>query len=247
MNNASFKDNKLKTRKVVHAQRRFDIEKESIKHYHQEKKKILKETKNLLTVSFISILFSLLALTGTTYAWFTSTISNSSNRIQAGSLDVGLLAEDVNHQIIDLSSDEVAVFNVESLLPGNPVQTILTVKNKGTVDLKFALFFNIKEDYSPDGTEDAKLSKMLKVYVREYNKDDNNVPTEEDNIGTMAGVSGTSGFISEDNLSAGENKQYRVWIGLDSKASVDTYNGHQIKFDIRLSAKQKEDTSSMSE
>lgn len=237
MNNTSFKDKKLNTRKVVYAQKRFEIERDNLKHYHQEKKKVLKETKNLLIISFISIIFCLIALTGTTYAWFTSTVSNSNNRIQAGNLAVELLAQDVDSgQIIDLSDDEANVFDIESLIPGEPVQTILTIKNKGTVDLRFAVFFDIKLDSYP------MLSDKLKVYVKEYRENDDIIPTTP--IGTMAGVSGTSGFISEDNLSAGENKQYRVWIDLDSSlANLETYQGKQIEFDILLRAKQIEDTS----
>lgn len=240
MNNASFKDNKLKTRKVVHAQRRFEIEKENIEHYHQEKKKILKDTKNLLTISFMSIIFCLIALTGTTYAWFTSTISNTNNRIQAGTLDVAFLAQiDGSDQIVDLSSDVATVFNVKSLKPENPVQAILTVKNKGTVNLKFTLFFNITKDDNPVGNEDAKLSKMLNVYVREYNEKDTNPPKESDLKGTMASVSGTSGFISEE-LTAGMEKKYRVWLGLNSSAGLATYTGQSIEFDICLRAQQDE-------
>lgn len=246
MSNTSFRNNELNTRKVVHAQRRFDIGKENIKHYHQEKKKDLKDIRNLLTLSFISIIFCLFALTGTTYAWFTASVSNGNNRIQAGNLNVGLLAEDVNGQIIDLSNDEATVFNVTSLTPNNPVQTILTIKNKGTVDLKYAVFFNITGDYSPNEIDDKKLSKMLKVYVREYIEDDNNPPTEDDFRGKMAKFSGTSGFISDDNLTVGSNKKYRVWIDLDETANLDDYKGQKIEFDILLKATQKEDPTSVS-
>lgn len=236
MNNTSFKDKKLNTRKVVYAQKRFEIERENLKHYHQEKKKVLKETKNLLIISFISIIFCLIALTGTTYAWFTSTVSNSNNRIQAGNLEVELLAQDVDSgQIIDLSDDEANVFDIESLIPGEPVQTILTIKNKGTVDLRFAVFFDIQQDSDP------MLSDKLKVYVKEYHENDNIIPII--NIGTMADFAGTRGFIS-DNLSLGTSKTYRIWIDLDSSlANLETYQGKQIEFDIRLSAKQVEDMS----
>ena len=240
MNNTSFENNKLNTRKVVHAKTRLIIKEENIKHYHQEKKKDLKDTRNLLTISFVSIFFCLFALTGTTYAWFSATVSNSNNRIQAGNLDVGLLAENSSSgEIIDLSNDEATVFSVTSLTPDKPVETILTVKNKGTVDLRFAVFFDIKED-------EANLSSVLKVYVKEIvsgiedNKPDNPV-------GTIANCATTSGFISGDISTDEPQKQYHIWIELDSSASLETYKGKQIKFDICLRAKQIEDSSALLE
>lgn len=239
MNNTSFNNNKLNTRKYLHAQRRFDIEKENIDHFHQEKKQYLKDTKNLLTISFMSILFCLFALTGTTYAWFTSTVSNSNNRIQAGTLDVGLLAENSNGQIIDLSNNAATIFDAENLTPGNPIQTMLTVQNNGTADLKFATFFDITKDFNPNTeSDDTKLSKKLNVYVRDYVDNDANPPTVSDYKGTMADFAGTSGFISGRISSEEKSKKYRVWIELDSSAELETYKNQQIKFDINLYATQ---------
>ena len=53
-------------------------------------------TKKALFLSMVSLLFSFSMLLGTTYAWFTDTISSAGNVIQSGTLDVDLVDKDGN-------------------------------------------------------------------------------------------------------------------------------------------------------
>ena len=47
-------------------------------------------TKKNLTMSAISMLLCVVMLVGLTFAWFTDSVTNGKNKIQAGNLDVEL-------------------------------------------------------------------------------------------------------------------------------------------------------------
>lgn len=48
----------------------------------------MKSTKRSLLASGLALAASAALLAGTTFAWFTDTVSNTGNRIEAGTLDV---------------------------------------------------------------------------------------------------------------------------------------------------------------
>ena len=54
--------------------------------------KMVKTRKSLWAAGF-ALLVCILLLIGTTFAWFTDSVSNSGNRIQAGTLDIDLLMD----------------------------------------------------------------------------------------------------------------------------------------------------------
>ena len=53
-----------------------------------------KATKRALLTSVTALVMCVVMLVGTTFAWFTDTASTGVNKIQAGNLDIKLLAED---------------------------------------------------------------------------------------------------------------------------------------------------------
>ena len=53
-----------------------------------------KTTKRALLSSVVAMLVCITMLIGTTFAWFTDSASTAVNKIQAGTLDIQLLAED---------------------------------------------------------------------------------------------------------------------------------------------------------
>ena len=60
----------------------------------------MKSTKKSLIFSALSLLLCCALLIGTTFAWFTDSVTNTGNKIQAGTLDVALF------QKTDTLSDE---------------------------------------------------------------------------------------------------------------------------------------------
>ncbi len=52
-----------------------------------------KDTKKSLAMSAISMLVCVVMLAGLTFAWFTDSVTNKGNRIQAGNLKIDLLMD----------------------------------------------------------------------------------------------------------------------------------------------------------
>ena len=93
-------------------------------------------TKKSLIASGISLAVSVALLVGSTFAWFTDSVTNKNNRIQAGSLAVELW--NGNTEITDSSGP---VFNYDKWEPGYSTGADLWVKNAGTLALKYELEF----------------------------------------------------------------------------------------------------------
>ena len=51
----------------------------------------MKKTKKSLLFSGLALMMSALLLAGTTFAWFTDSVTNKGNTIQAGKLDIGVI------------------------------------------------------------------------------------------------------------------------------------------------------------
>lgn len=117
-----------------------------------------KSARRGLLVSATSLLLCVAMLVGTTFAWFTDSVSSGTNKIQAGNLDVEVLDKSGNSI---KGSDQL--FTVPELWePGAVAVAQVNVVNKGTLDLKYKLSLNFQDVNSVDG---HKLSEVLKCAV----------------------------------------------------------------------------------
>ena len=104
-----------------------------------------KTTRRALTTSVISLLICVAMLMGTTFAWFTDSVTSGRNTIVAGNLDVVL------EYYVDGAFKEVtkttALFNDSSLWePGHTEVAYLKVSNAGTLALKYQLAVEVFEE-----------------------------------------------------------------------------------------------------
>ena len=135
------------------------------------------KTRSALFTSIISLLLCVSMLVGTTFAWFTDTVTSGVNTIAAGNLDVELY-HDKENKFEDLDNAKV---NESTLLftdadgeviknwePGVVAFTNLKVANVGTLALKYQLSVNSTEmNYvEVDGVQ-YTLADALKVAVIE--------------------------------------------------------------------------------
>ena len=102
-----------------------------------------KKTKRALLASVMAMLLCFTMLLGTTFAWFTDSASTAVNKIQAGTLDVQLLAEDgTSLDGETLSWQKAAGHENEDVLwePGctYKLQPIV-IKNAGNLALKYKI------------------------------------------------------------------------------------------------------------
>lgn len=118
-----------------------------------------KATKRALLTSVMALVMCVVMLVGTTFAWFTDTASTAVNKIQAGNLDIKLLAEDgvTSLEGATLEWQKVEGAESEDILwePGcrYKLQPII-IKNAGTLALKYKIVIS-----GIDG--DAKLNETI--------------------------------------------------------------------------------------
>ena len=72
-----------------------------------------KSTKRALLVSGLVLIMCVTMLIGSTFAWFTDSVTSSNNKIVAGNLDVQLLM-DTGDGYEDISNSTESIFNMLS-------------------------------------------------------------------------------------------------------------------------------------
>ena len=140
-------------------------------------------------------------LVGSTYAWFTDTVTSSGNIIKSGTLDVGMLWADGkedpdpesdtttwnNAEVTDTNPNPEPIFGYELWEPGYAQVRHIQVVNKGSLALKYNL--TILANGEVDAVAD--LAEVIDVYtktpaVQVSNRD--NVSTKLNRVGTLREV-----------------------------------------------------------
>ena len=107
-------------------------------------------TKHALFMSMLSLLLCVSMLAGTTFAWFTDSVTSANNIIKAGNLDVELeYAKVVDGAMTAWQQVEGAdrIFDPDALWePGRVEVVYLKVSNLGTLALKYQLGVNIVKE-----------------------------------------------------------------------------------------------------
>lgn len=124
----------------------------------------IKNTKRALLMSALTLLVCVSMLIGSTFAWFTDSVTSGSNVIKSGNLDltVEYTLDGNNWANLDGAGD---LFNKGPWEPGHTEVVALRIKNNGTLALKYAANMNIVSETigkTKDGA-DIKLSDILTV------------------------------------------------------------------------------------
>ena len=117
-----------------------------------------KSTKRALLLSALSLLMCVSMLIGSTFAWFTDSVTSGRNTIMAGNLDVTLKYWD-GSAYVDVT-DTTKLFNDAALWePGHTEVAYLEVGNAGSLALKYQLGVNVYEEIT-GVTEDGREIKL---------------------------------------------------------------------------------------
>ena len=134
-------------------------------------------TKRALLFSVLSMLLCVSMLMGTTFAWFTDSVSSVNNIIKSGNLDVELYYQVEGKTDWTKVGDNTNIFTDSLWEPGHTEVVKLKVVNEGTLALKYQLGVNI---YSETGSvnvygNEFKLSDYIKYGVvageQDYTRD----------------------------------------------------------------------------
>ena len=104
----------------------------------------MKNTKKALLLSVMSLVLCVSMLVGTTFAWFTDSVSTGKNVIAAGNLDVQLFYKlDKNAAWAEVDTDTELFDDAALWEPGYTQVVYLKVANAGSLALKYQLGLNI--------------------------------------------------------------------------------------------------------
>ncbi len=133
-----------------------------------------KSTKRALLLSALSLLMCVSMLIGSTYAWFTDSVTSGSNVIKSGNLDlvVEYTLDGKTWNNLDGADD---LFKKGLWEPGHTEVVALRVKNNGSLALKYVANMNILKEVVGETKDGAKivLSDILTVstLVQQANDD----------------------------------------------------------------------------
>lgn len=122
-----------------------------------------KSTKRALLLSALSLLMCVSMLIGSTFAWFTDSVTSSGNIIKSGTLDVEMEWKDATAtgaQQTYKDASEGAIFNYDKWEPGYVEAKNIKISNVGTLALKYNL------NIAANG-EVSELADVIDVYFAE--------------------------------------------------------------------------------
>ena len=199
-----------------------------------------KTTKRALAMSFVSVFLCVCMLVGTTFAWFTDSVTSSNNIIKSGTLDVEMLWADGTKDPGDVATtwkdaSKGAIFDYDKWEPGYTEVRHIKIENKGTLALKYQL------NITADG-ELSKLTDVIDVYFIDPAQQvaDRTALTDTYKIGTLAQVlNGMPASTSAEMLS-GDVDTVTIALKMQEDATNE-YQGLSIgsDFSVVLMATQK--------
>ena len=128
-----------------------------------------KSTKTALLMSFTSLLLCCAMLIGTTFAWFTDSVTSGVNRIVAGNLDIEVTHTNAKATTPTTIAGEKKMFvdkdgNAMLWEPGAVSYENFTVANVGTLALKYKINMNVADYNAVSDTSDT-LKDAIKIMV----------------------------------------------------------------------------------
>ena len=204
-----------------------------------------KTTKRALAMSFVSVFLCVCMLVGTTFAWFTDSVTSSNNIIASGTLKVAMDWADGTKAVPAVDSDDWkdastnTIFNYNKWEPGYVDVKHIKISNEGSLALKYQL--NIIAN-----GEVTDLAKVIDVYFVDGGKQVAERTDLDDSfkIGTLSAVLAnidSTASTTMGELLAGDN--HTVTIAL--KMQEDATNEYQdlsigSDFSVVLMATQKD-------
>ncbi len=123
----------------------------------------LKATKKALISSVIALVMCFTMLLGTTFAWFTDSVSSANNVIQTGTLDIGLSYKNPSDtDWTEITEKAEPIFDYKYWEPGYTDVKYVKISNNGTLALKYQL--NIVPNIVPAAGE-VNLADVIDVYM----------------------------------------------------------------------------------
>jgi len=197
-------------------------------------------TKKALLMSVLSMLVCITMLVGTTFAWFTDSVTSANNKIVAGNLKIDLELLDKETGVWNsIKTNKDPLFEASTIWePGHTEVKVLKVENEGSLALKW------KATFSPSGAL-SELADVLDVYVKDGVQA---YPADRTDLDGWTKVGTVREFVegieasTNGTLTAQGTDKDEAYLGLAVKMREDAGNDYQNKtvgaFDIVILATQ---------
>ena len=163
-------------------------------------------TKRALLMSGLAMLLSISMLVGTTFAWFTDSVSSANNVIVAGNLDVELEYWN-GEEWLDVAGKADILTN-KLWEPGVTEVAYLRVANAGSLALKYQLGINIvseKKGVNKDGDEFLLSDHIMFGVVENVNGETNAYANREAAVAAVTGAKKISeGYTKAEAMESGD-------------------------------------------
>jgi len=195
-----------------------------------------KGTKRALLMSVLSMLMCVTMLVGSTFAWFTDSVTSGANKIVAGNLDVDLYMWTDTDTSVEITNESDPIFGDAGLAqdstntlwePGKTQVVYLSIKNNGTLDLKYKVAINVKDV--------AKSLYEVMEYAITPDATYDEVTTWNGGESVVVGLNNTD--YADVALEAGEEHFFALSVHMDEEAGNEYMDG-QVEFDIQVLAGQ---------
>lgn len=200
-----------------------------------------KQIKRALLSSIIALLLCFTMLLGSTFAWFTDSVTSSGNKIVAGELNVQLLMYN-GQEYVDISDSQDPIFGPGSVAQNNAGETLwepgktqtvyLAIKNAGTLALKYQVALDVT-DVEKD-LHDV-MSYIITPDAQANSLTRGDLDFKNNGVRVSKGINATSAYDVE--MMPEDIHYFALSIHMDEAAGNDYMNG-SITFDIKLLATQ---------
>ena len=182
-----------------------------------------KRTKRALLSSVVALLLCFSMLVGTTFAWFTDSVSSSGNLIQSGTLDVSMgWAEGKEDPATATYTDAAAgaIFKSDLWEPGYVEARHIKIANEGTLALKYKLLVVANGEVS-------ELSDVIDVYYYDPAQQlatDRSDLVDAKKIGTLTDVLENFETTAAGTLEAGDVHSITIALKMQESAGNEYQN-----------------------
>ena len=196
-------------------------------------------TKQALLCAALALVLCVSMLVGTTFAWFTDSVTSANNKIVAGNLKLDLELLDAKTGVwSSIKESKAPLFNYEKWEPGYTEVKVLKVENEGTLALKWKAVFTPLE-------ATTALAEVIDVYVKPSETDALTYPNGRDlgaqgytKVGTLAQFIGSIQETTYGNLQAGGTAYLAIALQMQESAGNEYQKMKLGAFDITIVATQ---------
>ena len=170
-------------------------------------------TKSALVMSVIALFLCFTMLLGTTFAWFTDSVTSANNIIKSGNLDITLEYYDTEADAWKDVKDSADILTGDLWEPGYTDVAYLRIKNDGSLALKYALSVNIISEKSGVNKDGETFSLSDYIY---FDVVDGKQPAFADRAEAMAAVDSATkiarGYSQSGSLAADSDYVYLAMV-----------------------------------